>query len=80
MLEKGFLSENTRRKTAKNRNSSLIGKLMVFVGAVVVIVGLLYIMMNLGEVEGVARAWLPFIIGGAVLMFLGVVVMRIKKR
>ncbi len=52
---------------------------MVFVGAVVVIVGLIYILMNIKAVDGVAQAWLPFIIGGAVLMFLGVVVMRIKR-
>ncbi len=80
MLEKGFLSENSRRKTNKSRNSSLISKLMIFIGAVVVIVGLIYILMNLNTVDGVAKAWLPFVIGGAVLMFLGVVVMRFKKR
>ena len=80
MLEKGFLSENSRRKTTKSRNSSLIGKLMVFIGAIVMVVALVYILMNLKEVDGVAKTWLPFVIGGAVLAFFGVVVMRMKKR
>ena len=80
MLEKGFLNDNSRRKTTKNRNASLIGKLMVAAGAIIVIAGLIFVMMNLKEVDGIAKTWLPYIVAGSVLVLAGVVVLRFKKR
>ena len=80
MLEKGFLSEKSRRKTAKNRSASPVGKLMVFVGPVIVIVWLRYIVVNLQSADGLAMAWLPSVLVGVAMRCVGVVLLHFFQR
>ncbi|MDR0661757.1 MAG: hypothetical protein LBG19_13445 [Prevotellaceae bacterium] len=80
MLERGFLSERSKRKAGKNPKTLLIGTLMLVVGAAIIIIGFVNILSNFESVDGVVKRWCPFLIAGIALAFASFMVMRICKK
>lgn len=80
MLEKGFLNEKSRRKTVKKRNASFISRLMLFVGAVAILIGIMNILVNMHKPDGMLKIWSVLIVAGVILVFISLMVTRFRKK
>lgn len=76
MLKKGFLSDQRRRSHGERRAASPLTSAMLYLGMLVLIVSLVYILLNLERADEIVNYWLVFVFVG---LFLVVVSQFIKR-
>ena len=70
MIKKGFLTNNTRRNSKDTRYVSVAGRSILYLGVVILIAALVYMIANFAKADTIIHVWLPFMIAGVFLIFM----------
>jgi hypothetical protein len=70
MIKKGFLTNNTRRNSKDTRHVSVAGRSILYLGVVILITTLVYMIVNFSKADTIILVWLPFMIAGVILVFM----------
>lgn len=79
MIRKGFLVPRYRKNSGLVQRPSFITDIILFLGVVLLIFTLLFMILNFDEADSIIMIWLPFMIAGTILVFVSQVVNRIYK-
>ncbi len=69
MIRKGFLTKDNKKVT-KNNHFSNASRLILYLGVVILISALIYIIANFEIADSIVSIWLPFMIVGLFLVFM----------
>lgn len=70
MIQKSFLNRNNKRGSRNARRVTSASNLMLYLGVVVLIVALFYMISNYAEADKIISIWLPFMLAGVFLIFI----------
>lgn len=70
MTQRGFLTKATKRKSKDARFVSIASQSMLYLGVVILISALIYMIANFAKADAIISIWLPFMIAGIFLIFL----------
>lgn len=71
----GILTKKTKRDSKDARRLSITSQSMLYLGVVILILALMYMIANLAKADAIISIWLPFMIAG---IFLVVISQMIK--
>ncbi len=71
MLEKGFIRNRMKTERKVNRFVSAVGTLLFFIGLVIVIATLIYMIINFSSASSILTIWLPVLVSGIIMVFIG---------
>jgi len=74
MIKKGFLTKKTKHDSKDTRYVSVASKLMLYLGVIILISSLIYMIANFAKADSIISIWLPFIIAGVFLIFMSQVI------
>lgn len=74
MIKKGFLTKKTKHDSKDTRYISVASKLMLYLGVIILISSLIYMIANFAKADSIISIWLPFIIAGVFLIFMSQVI------
>ncbi len=70
MIQKGFLTKGPKRDLKDTRFVSIASQSMLYLGVVILISALTYMIANLAKADAIISIWLPFMIAGVFLVFM----------
>lgn len=70
MIQKGFLTKKTKRDSKDTRYGSIASKSILYLGIVILISALIYMIANFAKADTIISIWLPFMIAGVFLVFM----------
>ncbi len=70
MIQKGFLTKVTKRDLKDTRYVSIASQSMLYLGIVILISALIYMISNFAKADSIISIWLPFMITGVFLVFM----------
>jgi hypothetical protein len=70
MKRSTILIKIPKRDSKHSRVESIISKLILYLGLIILISALIYMIVNLDKADLIISLWLPFIIAGVFLVFL----------
>jgi hypothetical protein len=70
MIQRGFLTKNIKRDSKDTRYISIASKSILYLGIVILISALIYMVANLAKADSILSMWLPFMIVGVFLVFM----------
>jgi len=70
MLEKGFLRDSTRSEPRhkRNRTTSMVSTTMLYLGVIILIASLIYMIVNINRAEAILGIWIIFMMAGLFLV------------
>ncbi len=70
MLEKGFLRDRTRSepKHKRSRTTSMVTNTTLYLGVIILIASLIYMIVNLDRAEAILEIWIIFMMAGLFLV------------
>lgn len=80
MTQRKFLTKATERDSKDARYVSIASQLMLYMGVVILISALIYMIANLAKADTIINVWLPFMIAGVFLIFMGQLIKWIHLR
>ena len=79
MLEKGFLREKPKPGAKRNRTTSIVSNTMLYLGVIILIASLIYMIVNLNRAEAILGIWIIFMMSGLFLIVVSHLVKWIFK-
>lgn len=70
MIQKRFLTKNRKRALKDTRYVSIASQSILYLGVVILIAALIYMIANLARADAIISIWLPFMIAGVFLVFM----------
>jgi uncharacterized membrane-anchored protein len=70
MIQKGSLTKDPKRDLKDTRFVSIASQSMLYLGVVILISALIYMIANLAKADAIISIWLPFMIAGVFLVFM----------
>lgn len=70
MIQKGFLTKVTKRNLKDTRYVSIASQSILYLGIVILISALIYMISNFAKADSIISIWLPFMIAGVFLVFM----------
>jgi amino acid transporter len=80
MLEKGFIRNQNNRKSKHHQLVAIISKVMLYLGAVILIGSFAYLFYNYGKSNFLIGMIAPFLVAGLGLIFISQLIRRAYKR
>ena len=62
MIQKGFLTNKTKLESKDTRFSSIASKSILYLGIIILISALIYMIANFAKADAIINIWLPFMI------------------
>ncbi len=76
MIQKGFMTMKTTRDSKETRYGSMASKSILYLGVVILISALIYMIANFAEADTIIGLWLPFMVAGVFLVFVSQLIRR----
>ncbi|MBC8004216.1 MAG: hypothetical protein H7X84_01990 [Verrucomicrobia bacterium] len=76
MLEKGFLKNNPDEKNKHHQVASLVSRILLYLGALVLIISFGYLLINMDQADKLIAMMLPFLVAGLGLIFVSQFIKR----
>ena len=70
MIKKRILKSQTNQKAKPKRIITVFGNIMLFLGALLIISSMIYLLVNLDKSDKLVRLLLPVIVGGILLVLI----------
>ncbi len=70
MPQREFLTKTPKRDSKDTRYVSIANQSMLYLGVVILISALIYMIANLAKADTIISIWLPFMIVGVFLVFM----------
>lgn len=70
MIKKGFLTSGLKSKSDFRHRYTTIDRVIFFLGILILISSLIFMILNLENADTLVMIWLPFMIAGVVLVFM----------
>ncbi len=70
MIQKGFLTKDRKRALKSTRYVSIASQSVLYLGVVILISALIYMIANVARADAIISIWLPFMIAGVFLVFI----------
>ncbi len=68
MIERGFLKKRAKTDSRHNRITSIASNTMLYLGAIILITALVYMIVNLDRADAVFGVWVFFMMAGLFLV------------
>ncbi|MGE5449439.1 MAG: hypothetical protein ACM3PR_13840 [Bacteroidales bacterium] len=62
MLEKGFLKNQINHNRRHNHLASILSKILLFLGVLILILSFVFLLSNLGKADRLASVTMPFLV------------------
>lgn len=69
-MQKRFSIEREQRDSKDTRYSSIASNSLLYLGVVVLLIALIYMIANLAKADTIISIWLPFMIAGVFMVFM----------
>lgn len=76
MLEKGFLKKQSNGIIKHQRFASIISKLLLYLGALVLVSSFIYLIVNSSKSDAMIAMMMPFMVAGLGLIFASYLIKR----
>lgn len=73
MLQKGFLISRLKSNAGSHHRSAMVSRVILFLGILILISTLIFMILNLERADSFVMIWLPFMIAGVLLVFISLV-------
>ena len=80
MLEKGFLRNQTNEKPKHQELVQMISKTLLYLGVVILVGSLAYLLVNWEKSEMLIGMMVPFLVAGLGLIFVSRLILRAQKK
>jgi hypothetical protein len=68
MLERGFLKSGKQSEPKPKRSITLASNIMLYLGVIIIIASLVYILVNINNADALIVLWLVFMLAGLFLV------------
>ncbi len=70
MTHRGILTKKPKRYSKDARRLSITSQSILYLGVVILILSLMYMIANLAKADTIISIWLPFMIAGVFMVFM----------
>ncbi len=68
MLKRGFFKSKRQSEPKSNRSITLVSNIMLYLGVIIIIASLVYILVNINNADALIVLWLVFMLAGLFLV------------
>jgi hypothetical protein len=74
MIQRGFLTRKNKRGSKNTPNIPFPINFMLYLGIIIIIAALIYLIANFSKADLIASTWLPFMIAGVFMVFMSQII------